>query len=132
LLLRNKGGDLVLVDFGLARLTGMDASSEGRGTLAYMAPEQRHGVITAASDVHAAGVILIELLLGTPAGSAWLFDRARLIRGEAHWDGILPPQLTTALGARTSRLRDLALAMMATNAADRPSAAEAVRVLSSI
>ena len=118
------GGDLVLVDFGLARLAGKEA--EAGGTLAYMAPEQRQGAITALSDIHAAGVIIVELLLGSPALSGWLGDRARLLRGEGRWDGTLPP----SLGERTKRLRELLSAMMAVDPAARPTAAEAALALS--
>jgi serine/threonine-protein kinase len=123
LLFREAGGRLVLVDFGLARLQGNDAAQHG-GTLAYMAPEQRKGSITPAADVHAAGVILVELLNGSPALQGWLGDRARLLRGEARWDGKLPVDLP--------RVRELAQAMMAPDPAARPSAAEAARVLSSL
>src|SRR5262249_29592832 len=102
LLLRSAGGDLVLVDFGRARLVGKEGAPQG-GTLAYMAPEQRQGAVTPLSDVHAAGVILVELLMGSPALAAWLGDRVRLLRGEAAWDGALPP----SLGERTGRVREL-------------------------
>jgi serine/threonine-protein kinase len=125
LLLRNAGGDLVLVDFGLARLVGKEAAPQG-GTLAYMAPEQRQGGAGPLSDVHAAGVILVELLVGTPALAGWLGDRARLLRGEAAWDGTLPP----SLGERTVRVRELARAMMAPDPAARPTAAQAAEALS--
>jgi hypothetical protein len=124
LLYRVAHGDLVLVDFGLARLAGKEA--EAGGTLAYMAPEQRQGAITAASDIHAAGVITVELLMGSAALAGWLGDRARLLRGEARWDGKLPP----SLGERTGPLHDLVAAMMAPEPAARPTAAEAALALS--
>jgi hypothetical protein len=54
-----------ILDFGLSR--GEPHAGHGRGTLAYMAPEQldpRHG-IDARADVYALGVVLYELLCGT-------------------------------------------------------------------
>jgi serine/threonine-protein kinase len=142
LLLRStaEDADLVLVDFGLARL--VDDSSQpssssggagGAGTLAYMAPEQRQGAPSPAADVHAAGVILVELLCGTAALAGWLGDRAALLRGDAHWDGRFGTAVESLLGAaRTARLRALAQAMMAADAAARPTAAEAARTLSTL
>jgi serine/threonine protein kinase len=63
-----------ITDFGLAkRLDGTtDLTGSGRvlGTARYMAPEQAAGDIRAigpATDVHALGVILYELLTGRPA-----------------------------------------------------------------
>lgn len=61
-------GDLVLSDFGLARL-GEPAGATGRGlgTLGYAAPEQLGGVpATPASDLYAVAVVLLEMLLGEP------------------------------------------------------------------
>jgi eukaryotic-like serine/threonine-protein kinase len=56
-----------LVDFGLARADGADASATGlmQGTPAYMAPEQLAGSLpTPLSDFYALGVTLFELLAG--------------------------------------------------------------------
>ncbi len=41
---------------------------EAVGTLAYMAPEQRRGDMSAASDIYASGIILFEMLVGHPPG----------------------------------------------------------------
>ena len=93
LLFRDAGDDaeLVLGDFGLAQLVADgDEERAARGTLAYMAPEQRRGAVAPAADVYAAGVILVELLAGTAALAPWLGDRAALLRGEARWSGALP------------------------------------------
>jgi serine/threonine-protein kinase len=135
LLLRERApdADLVLVDFGLARLVGEGGDEkDARGTLAYMAPEQRRGQLSHAADLHAAGVILVELLAGSAALAGWLGDRARLVRGEAHWDGVWPAAVESALGASAAGLRQLALAMMSPDPAARPTAAEAVRALASL
>ena len=63
-----------IIDFGLAVVDLVDADSNitasGRvaGTVPYMAPEQLDGErLTGACDVYAAGLVLWELLMGTPA-----------------------------------------------------------------
>jgi tetratricopeptide (TPR) repeat protein len=71
-------GAVKVLDFGLAkRLDGTDATAthplqtqEGvlMGTLAYLSPEQARGEpATRRSDVHALGLILLEMLTGRPA-----------------------------------------------------------------
>lgn len=59
-------GTVKLTDFGIARLTSMDATSVGMiGTPAYMAPEQMTGQpVDARADIYATGVMLYELLTG--------------------------------------------------------------------
>lgn len=56
-------GDLVLSDFGLARLGEPGAAGRGLGTFGYAAPEQLGGApATAASDLYAVAVVLLEML----------------------------------------------------------------------
>ncbi|SHN13390.1 serine/threonine-protein kinase [Roseibium suaedae] len=59
-------GTVKLTDFGIARLTSMEATGAGMiGTPAYMAPEQlMGGEVDARADIYACGVLLYELLTG--------------------------------------------------------------------
>ncbi len=139
LLYRDRGddADLVLGDFGVARLTheerapGEQAADHAiraraaRGTLAYMAPEQRLGELEPAADLYAAGVIAVEMLCGTRALDPWLGDRGGLIRGTAGWDERLPERVTSALGAGAPALVQLLRALLARTPAERPAPAEA-------
>jgi sugar lactone lactonase YvrE len=60
--------DLLLSDFGIAKLTSATASASQnvRGTPTYMAPEQWDGHPVAASDQYALAIMLYELLVGHP------------------------------------------------------------------
>jgi eukaryotic-like serine/threonine-protein kinase len=130
------GGDLVLGDFGVARLVGerpVVDDRAARGTLGYMPPEQRRGEITPAADVYAAGVLLVEMLSGTAALVAWLGDRGALLRGEARWNGALPDGVRAALGdARTDALHALVTRMLADDPAARPTATNAHATLAAL
>jgi eukaryotic-like serine/threonine-protein kinase len=60
--------DLLLADFGIAKLTSATASASQsiRGTPTYMAPEQWDGHPVAASDQYALAIMVYELLAGRP------------------------------------------------------------------
>ena len=60
--------DLLLADFGIAKLTGTTGSLSQsiRGTPIYMAPEQWDGHPVAASDQYALAIMAYELLVGRP------------------------------------------------------------------
>lgn len=59
--------DLLLADFGIAKVTENSRSStNARGTLEYMSPEQLSGHAVPASDQYSLAVMAYELLTGTP------------------------------------------------------------------
>jgi TolB-like protein/Tfp pilus assembly protein PilF len=68
--LLEKGGRVVLTDFGIARAVAGEAASRTQGmvgTPMYMSPEQLGGgEVTARSDLYAAGLLLYEMLTGEP------------------------------------------------------------------
>src|SRR6266566_2228333 len=66
-LLMRPNGQLVLMDFGLAKILQNPALPEQTaivGTVAYMAPEQYYGLVRAASDIYMLGVLLYQMLAG--------------------------------------------------------------------
>jgi serine/threonine protein kinase len=62
-------GQVLLLDWGLARPGSDPSGSGGAGTEGYMAPEQRAGIADARSDVYALGAILRDLVGDTNAGT---------------------------------------------------------------
>ncbi len=76
-------GAVKLLDFGIAKLMGVDSQDEATQhapmTPGYAAPEQllRHG-ITTATDIYALGMLLFELLTGEPP---WRFSDLSLVEG---------------------------------------------------
>ena len=91
-LLLSDAGLVKVADFGIAKVLGPSAgglvtgTGHVLGTPAYMAPEQAAaGEISAAVDVHAAGVVLYELLSGKlpyPTRGSPLADIAQLLSNE--------------------------------------------------
>jgi serine/threonine-protein kinase len=114
---------VVLLDFGLARRDAdarLTQSGQVVGTLEYVAPEQARGdpVLTPATDLYAAGVVLWEMLTGeapfsadSPAGTL-----------AAHLHAPLPPPRRALRGA-PAWLRDLAAWMLEKDPERRPASA---------
>jgi len=66
-LLMRTNGQLVLMDFGLAKLLENASIAEKTGvmgTVAYLAPEQLLGLVSSASDIYMLGLILYQMLAG--------------------------------------------------------------------
>jgi serine/threonine-protein kinase len=66
-MLLKPNGQLVLTDFGLAKLISNAAVEERTGvlgTVAYMAPEQFQGLVSSASDIYALGILLYQVIAG--------------------------------------------------------------------
>lgn len=93
------GGRVKILDFGVARLLETDHSLTRTGmrlgTLLYMSPEQVKGEkdITARSDIYSLGVVLYEMLTGTPPYPTDIgeFDLSLKIVKEPLFDLSRPP-----------------------------------------
>jgi serine/threonine protein kinase len=100
--IRAPGGDVKVLDFGLARFRDLPAelahlTDDGTllGTPAYMSPEQiRSGTVDGRSDLFALGIVFYEMVAGRHpfAGSDPASTIARILEGE-------PPRLTTISAA---------------------------------
>jgi serine/threonine-protein kinase len=96
------GGDVKLLDFGIAKLLEQDlapptdTATDGRlMTPAYASPEQIRGVpVSTATDVYALGLLLYELLVGRRAHRFTSDGLAELVRVIAECD---PPALSAAV-----------------------------------
>ena len=88
-----RASTLVLGDFGVAHLPTEGSSLQNHpeqavGTVAYMAPEQRHGAQAAPSaDIYSASIVLFETLVGR---KPW--DREQILSGQRGPNDLqLPP-----------------------------------------
>ena len=106
------GVEVMLGDFGVAHLPDADGTAsattrraEAIGTLAYMAPEQRRGEVSPASDVFASAVVLFEMFTGrTPWSRETALAGARTKEAFHLPDGILEPSLAADIQAHIMHL----------------------------
>jgi predicted Ser/Thr protein kinase len=101
-LLVRPAGAIVLVDFGIARstgVTGITSTNVVLGSAHYMAPEQAEGrPVTAATDVYALGAVAFSCLTGRPpyVGDNPLAVLAQLVHGQPP---VLPPDVPAAVAS---------------------------------
>lgn len=112
-------GEVKLLDFGIARADFESREAETvdliMGTLRYMAPERLDGVDTAAGDIYALGVTLVEMLTGRG------FKKTSSSR-ERHQQTLhlAVERLQEALGDDAERFRRTVLRALAYNPKERP------------
>ena len=122
------GVEIMLGDFGVAHLpdasgqAATGARPEAVGTLAYMAPEQRRGQVTPASDVYASAVVLFEMFTGrTP----WL--RETVMGGARSADDFrLPAAVFAPAPALADEIHHHILRLGDPDPARRPTTAQAL------
>ncbi len=125
--LQEPGGQVRIIDFGLARTgdeEGGDVTIDGAvvGTPAYMSPERVEGrALDAKSDLFGLGVILYEQLANRLPfeGSSLVSMLASISRGS-------PPDVRTFAPDVPANLASLVMRLIAHDKADRPADADAV------
>lgn len=121
-------GTLKLVDFGIVKELlpgGLGQSlSQVFGTSTYFSPEQSLGSqVTAATDLYAAGVVLYELLAGTPPFEGESAEVAVMHRTRQ------PPSLVQRVPGVPPDLALVCMELLKKEPTDRPSAIETLEML---
>jgi protein kinase-like protein len=121
------GAGAKVVDFGISAVVGQrDSAPDGSllGTPAYLAPERLGGApVSPATDVYALGLLLYRALTGRLPWPAQ--TTAEALRAHLYAD----PEPVPALPGMPASIGELCLRCLAKRPADRPTAAEAARVL---
>jgi hypothetical protein len=120
------GGEVKVVDFGIARADGADGGTRTQavlGTAAYLSPEQASGQPAGPqADLYSLGCVLFEMLTGTPPFSA---DTAvGLAYRQVHDDPGPPSARRPGL---PERLDQITARLLAKDPARRPHSAAAAR-----
>ncbi|MBX3159070.1 MAG: protein kinase [Deltaproteobacteria bacterium] len=127
-ILVERGGRVVLLDFGLA-VDKDEHTSELAGTPLYMSPEQHRGEpLTEASDWYAFGVVLFELLTGeapAPEGA----PRASTLAGETPAPERCAPRASTLAEGISPELDELCAALLEREPARRAGGDDVLRRL---
>ena len=120
------GGEVKLLDFGIARLenaAGRTRTQAVLGTAAYLSPEQAAGQPAGPqADLYALGCVLFEMLTGTPPFSA---DSEVAVAYRQVHDDPGPPSARRA--GVPAQLDWMTTRLLAKNPADRPPGAAAAR-----
>jgi serine/threonine-protein kinase len=120
------GGDVKVLDFGIARADGTrDATATGTvlGTAAYLSPEQASGQPSGPqSDLYSLGCVLFEMLTGRPPFTA--DSTVGLAYRQVHDDPGPPSALRPGVPARLDHVTAL---LLAKDPAARPPGAAAAR-----
>jgi tetratricopeptide (TPR) repeat protein len=126
-LMMTADGVLKVLDFGIAKLQGMEQTSGERraGTVAYMSPEQIRGEpLDGCTDVWSLGVVLYETLTGERLfhGTSHAMQIRSILAHRTGGARVLPPAFPDALDRLLAR-------MLAERPAERYAAADLVRDL---
>jgi serine/threonine-protein kinase len=120
------GGEVKVLDFGIARADGGDGTTRTQtvlGTPAYLSPEQASGQAAGPqADLYSLGCVLFEMLTGTPPFSA---DTAMGVAYRHVHDDPGPPSARRP--GMPGRLDLITARLLAKNPADRPASAAAAR-----
>ena len=124
LLVRAPDGAVKLTDLGVVRVSLEQQPTTGglKGTLAYMAPEQLEGgVISAQTDLYAAGLVAYEALCGVAARPAGMLGLTELVAARR----TLPAPPSTVNPRVPPELDAVILSALSPDPADRPATATA-------
>ncbi|HYW41929.1 MAG TPA: serine/threonine-protein kinase [Bryobacteraceae bacterium] len=115
-------GQVIIMDFGLAGLTGQLQGDVRSGTPAYMSPEQLAGTeVTAKSDIYALGLVLYEVFTGKRA-----FEAASLVELMQMQERAAPAGITTVAKDLDPAVERVVLRCLQPEPAKRPASARAV------